>query len=112
LRHTENESGDRAAKAFGRSIRLKATAFPLRPSHRGREPPAGLPGLFSVPQALGFLHGAFLGPIPSAFALLKGKWMSLSLNPDYLKRYQDLARLFLKYGRFDIISGADGAQTK
>lgn len=32
--------------------------------------------------------------------------MSLSLNPEYLKRYKDLARLLLKYGSSDIISVA------
>ncbi len=34
--------------------------------------------------------------------------MSLSLNPDYLKRYKDLARLLLKYGRSEMISAAGG----
>ncbi len=36
--------------------------------------------------------------------------MSLSLNPEYLKRYKDLARLLLKYGRADMVSagGNDG----
>lgn len=30
--------------------------------------------------------------------------MSLSLSPEYLKRYKDLIRLFIKYGRSDLIS--------
>lgn len=30
----------------------------------------------------------------------------LSLNPDRLKRYKDIARLFYKYGRADLVSHA------
>ena len=32
--------------------------------------------------------------------------MGISLNPDHLKRYKDIAALFFKYGRSDLVKSA------
>src|SRR6267142_1221188 len=32
--------------------------------------------------------------------------MGISLNPEHLKRYKDIAKLFLKYGRSDLVKSA------
>ena len=36
--------------------------------------------------------------------------MALSLKPEYLKRYKDVALLLWKYGRSDLVSGAGLAE--
>ena len=36
--------------------------------------------------------------------------MALSLKGEHLKRYRDIAALFMKYGRGDLVSGAAGLE--
>ena len=43
---------------------------------------------------------------PHVIAITYDRNMALSLKGEHLKRYRDIAALFLKYGRGDLVSGA------